>query len=122
MSLSILESKGSWRGLLFPQRLGALSFTNRVLVLYLVFACGVFIARLLPTNSNWTVTYDFVFVVALLFYALYFAILPRVRDCGLPAWASIALFIPPVTVLAGIGLFLLSSESWPRFRARIGSK
>src|SRR5258708_696473 len=84
-------------GILFPKRLKRLSYFVRFLGLFLGVYFIIFLSQNIVTMSA--------ICSGFLAYILVFCIIPRARDCGLPVWIALLIFVPVISIFPMFVLF-----------------
>lgn len=88
---------------LFPRRLGRLSYFIRLLI------CNGFLFYL--SQDAWgETTLGIVTLIAVLLYAGFFVLMPRIRDLGMQSGWIILAFIPYVSTFLGVALLFRRSN------------
>jgi len=98
--------------LLFPKRVGPLSFVVRLFLMAVIFRSGIYGIRQLPENSRLLDVAAFLFIMTFILYVSGFVFLPRVRDFGLPRLATLLLLVPMINILLAICLLFLPENYW----------
>lgn len=99
------------RNLLFPKRLMRMEYFWRFLLfrffeLAVLFTC----ASHTPENARQAALLMVLIYLAGLGYFIAFAILPRVKDAGLPLWILILFLVPYASAIPSLGLLFVRSR------------
>jgi hypothetical protein len=103
---------------IFPKFIGRISYILRLLLVIALYEFGVFFIHQFPVGPALRLAMILILVAAFLGYLLFYIVLPRLRDFGLPPLALILFLIPILNTLLALGLMFGPQGYWEKLRRK----
>jgi hypothetical protein len=104
--------------IVFPKRIGRLSYFLRLLLMLAIYYLGFFAIHQCPLGPGLRLVIILSFVIVFLGYLFCYIVMPRLRDFGLPALAIVFFLIPILNTLFALCLMFGPRDYWQTLRRK----